>query len=145
MTTMTTMTTDKEGSTMTTVPVTQLKKGDRVRFTEHHGDTYELGRDPQIHSFEHGLIVLSFGRGLDSVTVPKNVELAVTKMIRALTVPCLGSGGHEVQCLVDLAVSPRPRAVICGDCDERITAEVIARMAEDKVEDATGEQDFAAE
>lgn len=132
---------------MITVPVTDLKKGDRVRFTGNNGPEYELDQDPQAHSSELGLIILSFTNNrLGVLTMPTNVELAATRMVRTVTVRCPVQGGHDVRVLVDLATSVVPRAVLCGECDERITAQVLANMAaqEVEIEDATGEKDFSA-
>lgn len=124
--------------------VDTLQKGDRIRFSG-SAKVYTLERHPQIHSFEHVLRHLWFeGEGPGTVTVPADATVTAVSMMRMVDVPCLVHG-DTLRMPYDLASGAAPLGVICGECDERTTARVRARMAEERIEDVTGEEPFAAE
>jgi hypothetical protein len=102
-----------------------LHKGDRFKFaplsnreytiTDRHGDgdagfwTFELAERP-------------------AVTIPSECDVYATQRYRIVDVPCL-IHKDNVRMLHDTASGATPRAVICGTCDEAVTAEVVADMA----------------
>lgn len=117
---------------MIPVKVDELTKGDVIRFVE-EGRSYAV-ENVQIHSYEHSLRHVEFGsRGPGGVTMPAMSEVFAEKMVRKVEVPCVVHR-ENVKMLWNMAAGGTPRAVLCGDCDEKVTAEVMARMAEEKGE-----------
>lgn len=113
---------------MIPVTVNEIQKGDLIRFTEKSA-AYTVTRT-QIHSFEHPLRLLSFGRsGPGDVTMPANATVYAEKMIREVQVPCRARrhGDDLIAILWNRADGPPPRAVICDACDDQVTAKVMTK------------------
>ncbi len=115
---------------MIRIEASTLRKGDRIQFTE-KGKAYTIA-STCTHSWEHSLLGIDFeSDGPGGVTMPQDALVYAERMVRVVSVPCLVHK-EDIRVLHDMACSPQPRAVICGSCDEKATAAVLAMMAEQK-------------
>lgn len=117
----------------TTVQV--LREGDRFRFTEDSRREYTV-EDKRFCDDNPELVTLWLSERPEA-TLPALTEVYTVSMFRTVAVPCLV---HKdiVELLFDVASGAVPRAVVCGDCDEKITAEVVQWMAEKKASEVRG-------
>jgi hypothetical protein len=67
---------------------------------------------------------------MDHIRAYPDMQVTVTHMVREIEVPCRAArhGDEPVRMLHDFAKGPAPQAMICGNCDDEITAEVVAQM-----------------
>lgn len=112
---------------MVPVTVMDLRKGDTFRFAE-SGGVYTLA--DRYGAGVRELVVLDLVE-ISTVTVPCSLAVYAEAMYRVVNVPCLVHKG-TVSMMWNVASGGTPRAVLCNDCDEKVTAEVMARMAEEK-------------
>lgn len=122
---------------MIPVKVMALRKGDTFRFDELSEETYTIV--DRHGSTAAGFVTLELAELLNNmVTVPVSTTLFAMRMYRPVKVPCLVHR-EEVELLYDLASGGTPRAVLCGECDERVTAEVLKQTADLRASREEGE------
>jgi hypothetical protein len=109
---------------MKLVRVDTLQKGDEFKVTESSAKTYTVHYN-NTHGTDRDLVTVGVG-GDTYLDCPRHCEVAAVTMWREVEVPCLAArheGGLE-KLFFNLADGGRPRGVICGECDDEITAEV---------------------
>lgn len=115
---------------MTEVAINQLKKDDVIRFGESVTD-YRVTRS---EAFSSGLglweVHLRGVGGLDMVRADFGMKVVAVEMYRDVEVPCRAArhDGGPLKIRHNFATGRAPFAVICGRCDDEITAEVEALM-----------------
>lgn len=112
-----------------------LRKGDRFKINENSRREYTV--TGSCLSSDDGEIVILALRERPELVLPLRTEMVAVSMYRIVKVPCLAArhGDEPVTMMYDMASGAVPRAVICGSCDEEVTAEVVARMQAGQVAD----------
>lgn len=122
---------------MISVTLDQLKKDDVIQFTE-KGDPHTVKHISAYSPDKFNLLHVELcGGGTDHIRANVKMEVLAVKMIREIEVPCRAVR-HErgpYRMLHDFAKGAAPFAVICGQCDEEITAEVEVAMKEPRRHD----------
>lgn len=117
---------------MTEVEISQLRKDDVIRFGESVTD-YRVTRS---EAFSSGLglweVHLRSIGGLDMIRAVFGMKVVAVEMYRDVEVPCRAARheGGPLKIRHNFATGRAPFAVICGNCDDEITAAVVAAMKE---------------
>lgn len=112
---------------MIPVAVADLRKGDVVQVAEDSVKRYTVV-DRRGDS-DASLVRLEL-QERDALVLPRDTMLYGVHMYRLVKVPCV-IHRDDVEFLYDVASGATPRAVLCGDCDAKVTAEVMERMERD--------------
>lgn len=117
---------------MIPVQIGELRKGDRFRFSSRSRVVYTI-TGIQTAPDDDDLVCVETAQRAP-MTMPFITEVQGVQMHRVAEVPCL-NGRHEgglLPVIVDIAVNRVPTGILCGDCDEMTTAEVMAEVKKRK-------------
>lgn len=105
-----------------------LLPGDQFKVHEDSLRTYTV-QSRHFSSDDAELLILELVERPELV-LPALTQVHVVRMVRHVEVPCIAGrhGPKPVVMLHDMATGSKPRAVVCGGCDEEITHEVTAAM-----------------
>jgi hypothetical protein len=108
------------------VEVRELRKGDVFKVTEDSRRTYTVTYS-QLTS-DGGEFYLVKTRESGDLTMPPHTPLVAVSMYRPVKVRCLAARhqGGPVEVLFDMATGTPLQGVLCGDCNNEISAEVLA-------------------
>lgn len=105
-----------------------LRKGDVFQVSEDSTRRYTV--EERRTDTDGGLLTLECVER-PSLTLSRDTLLYAVSMYRLVKVPCVVHK-DDVALLHDKASGGTPVAVLCGECDEKVTAEVMQMMAEKK-------------